>query len=278
VTLRPLSAAEAASGAPAVTGPPACDPTAAVKPQGEAKQGVPQTVQVTVTGECALPVRGTAVTLSGPTGWAVQPSSISLGDIAGGQTKTATFTVTPAGADGYGTYTLDGKVSFGGVAPDTVTASAQVDLPLAAGQRWASDLRFAGTPTNGWGPVERDTSNGENVAGDGGPLRIGATTFAKGFGAHANSSITLDLPAGCSRFQSTVGLDEEVGGSGSVTFEVRSGGTVLASTPRLTGGSNAVELDAALTGQAQLQLVVTDAGDGNGSDHADWAAARLTCA
>jgi hypothetical protein len=32
-----------------------------------------------------------------------------------------------------------------------------------------------------------------------------------------------------------------------------------------------------LTAKSQVQLAVTDAGDGNGSDHADWAAARLTC-
>jgi beta-galactosidase len=89
--------------------------------------------------------------------------------------------------------------------------------------------------------------------------------------------ITLDVPAGCTRFDATVGLDAEVGGSGSVSFEVRGDGVVLASTLRLTGGGNGVALTADLTGRSQLQLVVSDAGDGNGSDHADWAAARLTC-
>jgi beta-galactosidase len=160
-----------------------------------------------------------------------------------------------------------------------VTASARVELPLAPGQRWASELPFVGTPTNGWGPVERDTSNGEDAGGDGGPLRVGGTTYPKGFGAHANSLITLDVPTGCTRFEATVGLDAEVGGSGSVTFEVRAGdGAVLASTPRMTGGSAGAPLSVALAGHAQVQLAITDAGDGNGSDHADWAAARFTCA
>jgi beta-galactosidase len=85
------------------------------------------------------------------------------------------------------------------------------------------------------------------------------------------------VPSGCTRFEATVGLDAEVGGSGSVAFEVRADGVVLASTPRLTGGGADVSLSAALGGQAQVQLVVSDAGDGNGSDHADWAAARFTC-
>ncbi|GAA0962968.1 glycoside hydrolase family 2 TIM barrel-domain containing protein [Kribbella koreensis] len=275
VTLRPLSAAEAATGAPAITGPAACDPTTAIKPEGEAKQGVSQTVAVTVTGECAEPVRGTAVKLAVPSGWSVSPASVSLGDVVAGQTATASFVVTPPVTAGFGSYSYVATTSFEDGGP--LTATGSVELPLAPGQRWASDLPYVGTPTNGWGPVERDTSNGEDVGGDGGPLRIGTTGYAKGFGAHANSVITLDVPAGCTRFDATVGLDAEVGGSGSVSFEVRGDGVVLASTPRLTGGGNGVALTADLAGRSQVQLVVNDAGDGNGSDHADWAAARLTC-
>ncbi|MEV8373461.1 glycoside hydrolase family 2 TIM barrel-domain containing protein [Kribbella sp. NPDC056861] len=275
VTLRPLSAAEAVTGAPVVTGPAACDPTVAVKPQGEAKQGVAQTVQVTVTGECAEPVRGTVVKLAAPSGWTVAPVTRSVGDIVAGQTKTADFAVTPPVSAGFGDYQFVATTTYDGGLP--ITSTAAVSLPLAPGQRWASDLPFAGAPTNGWGPVERDASNGEDAGGDGGPLVLGTITYAKGFGAHANSLITLDVPAGCTRFDATVGLDAEVGGSGSVTFEVRAGGAVLATTPRLTGGGSGVALTADLSGQAQVQLAVTDAGDGNGLDHADWAAARLTC-
>jgi beta-galactosidase len=147
VTLRPLSSSEAATGAPAVTGPPACDPTTVVQLQGEAKQGEPQTVQVTVTGECAVPVGDTSVALAAPEGWKVEPASVVLGDVAAQQTKTATFTVTPAVTAGFGSYNLVATTSSD---QGVVTASARVELPLAPGQRWASDLPFAGTPTNGW--------------------------------------------------------------------------------------------------------------------------------
>ncbi|MCP9934484.1 NPCBM/NEW2 domain-containing protein, partial [Cyanobium sp. Candia 9D4] len=44
---------------------------------------------------------------------------------------------------------------------------------------YLSDL----TPTasvNGWGPYERDRSNGEDGATDGGTLTINGTTYAKG--------------------------------------------------------------------------------------------------
>jgi beta-galactosidase len=229
-----------------------------------------------VTGESAVPVSDTAVGLAAPSGWSVEPAEVSLGEVGMGQTKTASFVVTPPITAGFGSYDLVATTTYRGAEP--ITAQARVELPLAPGQRWASDLPFVGTPTNGWGPVERDTSNGEDVGGDGGPLRIGTTTYAKGFGVHANSLITLDVPAGCTRFEATVGLDAEVGGSGSVTFEVRADGAVLASTPRMTGGGAGVNLAVELTGKSQLQLAVTDSADGNGSDHADWAAARLTCA
>ncbi|MDP1803586.1 MAG: PQQ-dependent sugar dehydrogenase, partial [Acidimicrobiales bacterium] len=52
-----------------------------------------------------------------------------------------------------------------------------------------SDLTPTGTPTNAWGPYERDRSNGEQGATDGAPLRIGGTTYPKGLGVHAASDI-----------------------------------------------------------------------------------------
>jgi beta-galactosidase len=124
VTLRPLSSAEASTGAPAVTGEPACDPTTVLQPQGEAKQGEPLMVQVKVTGECAIPVRNTAVTLTVPDGWKVEPGSVSLGDVAAQETKTASFTVTPALTAGFGSYDLVAKTTSD---QGVVGASARVE-------------------------------------------------------------------------------------------------------------------------------------------------------
>jgi beta-galactosidase len=42
------------------------------------------------------------------------------------------------------------------------------------------------------------------------------------------------------------------------------------------GGAERLDVD--VTGGQQLDLRITDAGDGNGGDHGDWAAARLACA
>jgi NPCBM/NEW2 domain-containing protein len=80
---------------------------------------------------------------------------------------------------------------------------------------------LAATPvTNGFGPVERDRSNGEDAASDGVPLSINGTKYAKGLGVHAYSEIRLALNGRCSAFKADVGVDDEVGSRGSVVFHV----------------------------------------------------------
>ena len=132
--------------------------------------------------------------------------------------------------------------------------------------------------TNGWGPVERDTSNGEQAAGDGRTITIAGTTYPKGLGTNAVSDVEVNLGGNCSRFTATVGVDDEVGNSGSVTFAVIVDGTTLTTTAQLTGSGGAATIDVPVTGGQVLDLVVGDGGDGNGLDHADWAVPTLTCA
>jgi hypothetical protein len=131
--------------------------------------------------------------------------------------------------------------------------------------------------TNGWGPVERNTSNGEAAAGDGRTMTLAGTTYASGLGVHANGDVGLYLDGHCSRLTALVGVDDEVGNAGSVTFSVLADGRTLLTTPTLTGTSAALPVDVDVTGATILDLVVGDGGNGNGSDHADWADARLTC-
>ncbi|HVQ89301.1 MAG TPA: NPCBM/NEW2 domain-containing protein, partial [Actinomycetes bacterium] len=145
------------------------------------------------------------------------------------------------------------------------TAQAVGDL------RWRSE-------SNGWGPAEVDMSNGERPAGDGQLMRIGSSQFDKGIGTHAPSRIVIDLPEGCTTFLADVGLDEEVGDQGTVTFEVVGDGKLLATSGLLFATDDPVPLMADVTGVNQLELVVTPGGDGNAFDHADWGDARLDCA
>ena len=148
----------------------------------------------------------------------------------------------------------------------------------AAGTHVLSDLPWTAA-SGGWGPVERDSSNGERAAADGRTLTINGTTYAKGLGTHAASDITYYLGGSCSRLTVSVGVDDEAGGSnGSVVFRILRDDTTVADSGRVTGADAAKTLSADLTGGLELRLTVTDSGDGIDYDHADWVTPQLTCA
>jgi hypothetical protein len=141
---------------------------------------------------------------------------------------------------------------------------------------YLSDLAWT-SAVNGYGLVERDSSNGESGAGDGRAITLNGTSYVKGLGVHANSEIRYTI-ANCSNFSADVGVDDEVGSNGSVVFEVWLDSVKQFDSGRLNGDSAAMALNVSLTGKTDLRLIVTDAGDGDNYDHADWANARITCA
>ncbi|MFI2184103.1 NPCBM/NEW2 domain-containing protein [Streptomyces sioyaensis] len=124
---------------------------------------------------------------------------------------------------------------------------------------------------NAWGPV------GQNRSIDGRPLTIAGIAYAEGLGAHANSEITYHLGGTCSALSVDVGIDDEVGANGSVVFQIYRDGTMVADSGLMTVGQSAKHLTADLTGGTELRLVVTDGGNGNNSDHADWGGPLITC-
>ena len=135
-------------------------------------------------------------------------------------------------------------------------------------------------PPNGWGPYERDMSNGELAAGDGGVLTLNSVTYSKGLGVHADSDIRYDLTATaepCATFLSAIGIDDEVGSNGNVSFQVYTDGVLQFSSGTMTGSSATQAVNVDVTGRSELRLVV-DRNDGSiNSDHADWADAKLEC-
>jgi hypothetical protein len=156
------------------------------------------------------------------------------------------------------------------------TAPPPSPTPSISSATYASDLEWA-SEKNGWGPAERDRSNGERAPDDGNTITLGTTRYDRGIGAHAPSRIVIDLTQPCSLFLADVGIDEEVGDRGSVEFQVWGDGTMLASSGVLRGPQTSVPIAADVEGVQQLSLVVIKAGDGNAYDHADWANARLAC-
>lgn len=143
---------------------------------------------------------------------------------------------------------------------------------------------------NGWGPVEKNRSNGEQTAGDGKALSLNYTKYAQGYGVHANSELRFSLAgtngAQCTRFTSYVGLDDEVKYSqvknwrqqGSVVFQVFLDGVkVYEATDSQFDLLDARLVDLNIANKKELRLVVTDAGDGISYDHADWADPKIYC-
>jgi NPCBM/NEW2 domain len=154
-----------------------------------------------------------------------------------------------------------------------VHLAATLTSGFLSDQQWDS-------ATNGWGPVERDRSNAESVAGDGRIMTINGRTFTKGLGTHAVSEVTYSLAGNCSSFLATVGVDDEVDLQnrwGTIGFEVYGDTTKLFDSGVMSGTSPAQNISVNLTGRQSLRLVVTNGGDNVYYDHGDWAEARVTC-
>ncbi|WP_128375662.1 beta-galactosidase [Streptomyces cavernae] len=222
--------------------------------------------------------RNVELALKVPDGWtATTGDTTRFGRVRPGDTVTADYTVTPPGDPvHYAVLSATAKLTQPG-RPGTVTGvrAVQVPPPGLSADAHVSDLTLV-KAVNGWGPVEKDTSNGENAAGDGRPLSIGGTTYAKGLGVHANSRIRVYLGGGCTRFTATAGVDDEVGDSGSVSFQVIADGRSLTTTPVVRGSDGGTDIDVDVSGARWLDLLVDGDGDVS-TDHADWADAKLTC-
>jgi len=124
----------------------------------------------------------------------------------------------------------------------------------------------------GWGSPHANQS----VEGHG--LSIGGRQFEHGLGTHAQGTFRISLGGKAERFTALVGVDDEVGKSGSVEFKVVGDGKTLWESGVMRGGEQAKEVAVELRGIKELSLIVTDAGDDYNMDHADWTDARFVMA
>ena len=263
--------------------PPLLDTGVTTQGTDHIEPGTTGTVSADVTDLGNLPALQVSVKLNTPTGWTVTPAGPTTSPaLPTGKTFSAPWTVSvPAGTKA-GVYTLSGTVAYTNPADGRrvsvpLNGGVAVLVPPTPGTHYLSDLDWM-SATNGWGPVERDESNGETAAGDGHPISLAGTVYAKGLGAHAPSTITYYLGGKCSSVSAIVGVDDEKNGKGSVEFLITADGKQVADSGVLTNPMGGKPLQADVTGAKSVQLIVTDGGDGNDSDHADWANAQVTCA
>jgi len=76
-------------------------------------------------------------------------------------------------------------------------------------------------------------------------------------------------------FTAIIGVDDEVGDKGSVTFEVVGDGKPLFESGPMRGGGDQRLVVVDLRGVKNLVLKIGNAGDNIDYDHADWAEANI---
>lgn len=175
--------------------------------------------------------------------------------------------------DKTGEYTLTYKVTDGDgnivAKTRTVAVVDMKDYAYLTDYKWASEKHSYAAPL-----IDKSTSAKALRLTDANGKEV---TYSKGLGAHSTSSIIYDLSdKNYDYFTAYVGVDRQMYGSiGSVTFEVYVDGEMKFESGLMnsTDPQKYVEVD--INGAKELKLVVTDGGNGDGSDHATWGDTKL---
>ncbi|EJS69614.1 hypothetical protein ICW_02553 [Bacillus wiedmannii] len=235
--------------------------SAKVEPNPISAEGGSTTLKVKVQNEIKEKVTPGKIELQLPDGWNAQPSTTDFQLPAGGE-ETYSFVITPP-TQFKGMKEIGVSVKLG----NSVVTSTKVQV--ASGGIYLSDIPWV-KATAGWATVQKDKST------DGNPISLlgttGPVTYKKGIGTHAKSEVTYDISkATYKQFNSYVGIDQEPGGKGgSVVFKVLLDGAEVFNSDTMYYNTPAKFVDVDLTGKKELKLVVDDAGNGIGNDHADW--------
>jgi alpha-galactosidase len=139
---------------------------------------------------------------------------------------------------------------------------------LFAESVWLSSLDLS-RMTTGWSVAKANRGISD------GPLSIHGQRFDFGVGTHATSKFRVKLDGRAERFTADVGVDDSAGNQGSVEFIVIGDGKILWRSGVLKGGDPAVPVNVSLKDVNILTLRVTDGGDGESNDHADWANTKI---
>lgn len=126
-----------------------------------------------------------------------------------------------------------------------------------------------------WGQLTADASCHAHT-----PLRIGDKIYKQGLGSHANARIVFRIESPMKTFAAEVGIDNNDDTSrgrdkASAVFVVKGDGRELARTPVCRFGQPPQRIEVPVADVRQLELIVTDAGNGIAHDQADWGNARL---
>ncbi len=220
-----------------------------------------------------------------PSGWRAEAAGpVKARTVTERRPLTTAWRVTPPDGLAPGAYEITATVRYrlsGRTVTDTAVTKVTVADAVPGGDSYLSDTGWVKS-TNGWGPMEHDMTNGDLGAGDGTPLRIGGTEYAKGLGTHAWSEVVYYTAGRCSKVSAQVGVDDSQDNvapqRGTVTFEVWKDREKISDTGKLSWQDPAEAVEVDVSGAQFVSLVATTADDGNGNDHGDWADLKVSCA
>lgn len=110
----------------------------------------------------------------------------------------------------------------------------------------------------------------------GDPIIIAGQQYPWGIGVHADSELTFQLGRRFQTFRSAVGIADQIKKHGSVVFQVLGDGKVLYTSPVVRHSDpEPLEIEVPIQGVDRLTLKVTNAGDLDLGDVANWGSARL---
>ncbi|QGM29526.1 DUF5011 domain-containing protein [Bacillus sp. N3536] len=157
----------------------------------------------------------------------------------------------------------------------TVTEMRTISVVNMEDYKYLSDFDWKSTQ-NSYTAPKKDKAVSDNI------LRLtnesgSQVSYEKGIGAHSNSTIVYDLTnKDVDYFTSFVGVDRQMYGTvGSVIFQVFVDGEKRFESGLMNSRDAQKFVEVNLAGAKEIKLVVTDGGNGNGSDHATWGNAKL---
>lgn len=251
-----------------------------IKADEKMKPGKSSTVTTTFTNYSEKIEKDVTLNLKVPDKWTAEADGqVTFATVDPGESVEVSWNVIPDKDALSGSFELRADAAYttdGNKQSESTVKEVTMIPPIPTETAYLSDLGWI-SAMNGWGPVERNMSVGGNGADDGSTLTINGETFEKGLGAHAHSEIVYHLDGNYSRFTAKAGVDDEVSpaSAASVVFQVWGDGEKLYDSGLITAEDDAKAVDVDIAGVNELKLVVTDSGNGNGSDHADWAEAKI---
>lgn len=255
-------------------------------------------VSVTFTNYGRTPVKNVQLRLSGPAGWAIQPSGpLNAGTLATGRSYTGEWSITPPAGTLPGSNPLVATVTYrygdngsgdqtggdsgsgsqtggdSGSAKQTTESSVLVPPAPPSGISFLSDHTWLDA-SSGYLVPRLDTQCCGNTK-----ISLLGKTYDKGIGTATPSQVEYYTGGNCTRVTATVGIDDSARfttAGATAVFQVFADGRKVFDSGLVTQNVTK-DVNADVSAASVLTLVVGDAGDGGYNDRSDWANLQISC-